>query len=74
MAVVKPPRERAERIARSHACGKCGEYSWKKVKLAPAEEPERIAFQGTWQAELLCGVCDTYQVVVITEDGDLIPR
>lgn len=66
------PRERAERIARSHACGRCGEYSWKKLKVAPADAAARDALGAVWAAHLVCGVCSTAQEVVIDADGDLI--
>ena len=65
-------RERAERIARSHACVKCGEYSWKRHKVLPATAAERDALGGEWRAELQCGVCSTRQEIVITSDGDIV--
>jgi hypothetical protein len=65
-------RDRAERIARSHACVKCGEYSWKRSKVAEASAAEREALGGIWRAELQCGVCNTRQEIVITTDGDIV--
>jgi hypothetical protein len=68
---VTPSRERAERLARSHACGRCGEYSWKRLKLREADAAARDALGAVWQAELRCGVCDTLQELVINADGDI---
>jgi hypothetical protein len=71
MPVEPPTRERAERIARSHACATCGEYSWKRLHLRAADAAARDALGAVWQAELLCGVCDTHQELVIDALGDI---
>lgn len=62
--------ERAERIARSHACVKCGEYTYKhvSVKKSPADGVEGVA----WVAEKECGVCETLQELGIAEDGRIV--
>jgi cytochrome c551/c552 len=65
-------QERAERIARSHACVRCAEYSWKRVKLRLADAAAREAHGAVWQAELVCGVCDTWQEIGIAADGDIV--
>ena len=69
---VSLPRERAERIARAHACVRCREYSWRRVKLAEAGAAVREALGTVWQATLVCGVCGTQQELGIDEDGDVV--
>lgn len=67
----KPITEaRAERIAKAHACEKCGEYSFKRVsvKQAPKDRQEDVA----WIAEKVCGVCDTEHELGIAEDGRIV--
>ena len=70
--MAKITRERAERIARSHACANCREYSYKKLKVAPASPSHRKQFQEAWQVVLVCGVCDLEQELGIADDGDII--
>lgn len=65
-------RERAERIAKAHACVVCGEYSYKSVKVKPAPESHREALKVTWQAKKVCGVCGTEQELGIDDDGDIV--
>ena len=62
--------ERVERIAKAHACEKCGEYSYKRVsvKKAPAGRQEDVA----WIAEKVCGVCDTEHELGISADGRIV--
>lgn len=62
--------ERAERIARSHACVKCGEYTYKRVsvKKSPEDGVEGVA----WVAEKECGVCETVHELGIAEDGRIV--
>jgi hypothetical protein len=67
----KPITEsRAERIAKAHACEKCGEYSFKRlsVKPAPKGRQEDVA----WIAERVCGVCDTEHEIGLAEDGRIV--
>jgi hypothetical protein len=69
--LAKPiTQSRAERIAKSHACEKCGEYSYKNVsvKAAPKGHLEGVA----WIAEKTCGVCDTIHEVGIAADGRIV--
>jgi hypothetical protein len=65
-------RERAERIARAHACVRCREYSYKKlaVKAAPVSHQDELGV--VWQATLVCGVCGTLQELGIDADGDIV--
>jgi hypothetical protein len=65
-------RERAERIARAHACENCGEYSYKRLKVAPASPELEKEFNERWHATLVCGVCGMHQEIGIDDDGDVV--
>ena len=65
-------RERAERIARAHACVRCREYSYKKLAVKPAPASHQNALGVVWQATLVCGVCGTQQELGIDADGDVV--
>jgi transcription elongation factor Elf1 len=64
-------RERAERIARAHACVSCGEYSYRKITIREASSALRAEFGEAWHATLLCGVCGAHQELGIDDDGDV---
>src|SRR5690349_11361975 len=55
--VARITRERAERIARGHACENCGEYTYKKLAVKPASKEEREGVDVAWIASKTCGVC-----------------
>ena len=65
-------RERAERIARSHACENCREYSYKKIKVMEPSASHRKEFNEAWHVVLVCGVCGLEQELGIADDGDII--
>jgi hypothetical protein len=65
-------RERAERIARAHACVSCGEYSYRKVAVREATAALRDEFNEAWHAVLVCGICATHQELGIDADGDVV--
>ena len=65
-------RERAERIARGHACENCGEYTYKKLVVKPAPESLREELRAQWIATKICGVCGLQQELGIDEDGDVV--
>lgn len=65
-------RERAERIAKAHACERCGEYSYKKVVVRPATPAERASLRMGWHALKICGVCGTEQELGLDADGDIV--
>lgn len=69
MAVTK---ERAERIARGHACENCGEYTIKRLKVSEAPASIGEALKVTWVAKKTCGVCGMEQELGIDEDGDIV--
>jgi transcription elongation factor Elf1 len=65
-------RERAERIARAHACERCGEYSFKKLVVKPASASLRAELDAVWVATKICGVCGLHQELGLDEDGDVV--
>jgi hypothetical protein len=65
-------RDRAVRIAKSQACGRCGEYSYKRVSVKPATERLRDSLGISWSAELVCGVCDAHLELGIDEEGEVV--
>jgi hypothetical protein len=65
-------RDRAARIAKSQACGRCGEYSYKKVSVKPATPRLRESLGILWSAELVCGVCDAHLELGIGDDGEVV--
>jgi hypothetical protein len=69
-----PPitRERAERVARAHACENCGEYSFKRLVVKPAAQALREELGAVWVASKICGVCGLSQEIGIDEDGDVV--
>jgi len=64
-------RARAEFIARSHACVRCLEYSYRKVAIHPASEAHHRELGVLWEATLICGVCGLEQVLGIDDEGDV---
>ena len=68
MAVTK---ERAERIARGHACENCGEYTIKKLKVSAAPAAITEELKAVWIVKKTCGVCDMEQELGIEADGDI---
>jgi ribosomal protein L32 len=65
-------RERAERIARAHACENCGEYNFKKLAVKPASAVLQEELGAAWIATKVCGVCGAHQELGIDEDGDVV--
>lgn len=65
-------RERAERIARSHACENCREYSYKRVTVKPASPAHKAEFNEVWHAVAVCGICGAENDLGIDEDGQII--
>jgi len=65
-------RERAERIAKAHACENCGEYSYKRVSVKPASKSDQEALGITWSAVKVCGVCNAEHQMGISAEGDIV--
>lgn len=68
----KISRERAERIAKAHACDRCGEYSYKTVKVSPAPKRLEESLGVVWSTHQVCGVCDSHLELGIDEDGSVV--
>jgi transcription elongation factor Elf1 len=65
-------KQRAERIARGHACVKCQEYSYKKLTVKPASAEHRAELGVVWQVVAVCGICGTHQELGIDGEGDVV--
>ena len=65
-------KERAERIARGHACEHCNEYTYKKLSVKAATPSQRKELKETWHALKICGVCGLEQEMGIAADGDIL--
>ena len=65
-------RERAERIARAHACEHCQEYSFKKRVVKPASPAHKAELKEVWHAVKVCGVCGLQQEMGIDAEGEIV--
>lgn len=65
-------KERAERIAKAHACVKCGEYSYKRVSVKPAPKRLEESLGVVWSTQQVCGVCDAQFELGIDEEGAIV--
>lgn len=72
MAAAGLSRERAELIARAHACTRCEEYSYKKVAVKAASAGHERELGVLWHATLVCGVCGLTQELGIDGEGDVV--
>jgi transcription elongation factor Elf1 len=70
--LAKITRERAERIAKAHACEQCGEYSYKRVSIKPAPKAQADELHVAWLASKTCGVCGTVHEMGIDAEGEII--
>ncbi len=60
------------RIAKAHACERCGEYSYKRVVVKPATAQQEKELAIAWTAEKVCGVCDAHLELGISSEGDIV--
>lgn len=65
-------RERADRIARAHACVGCQEYTYRKVSIARSGAQHGAVLGEKWHATLTCGVCGTRQELGLSADGEVL--
>lgn len=70
--MAKISRDRAERIARAHACENCGEYSYKKLTIKPASPALHRELGEAWHAVKVCGVCGMQQELGIDDEGEIV--
>jgi hypothetical protein len=72
LTLVEPiTRERAERIVRAHACENCGEYSYKRLVVKPANEGQK-EMGALWNGTKVCGVCGHEQELGLDAEGDIV--
>ena len=64
--------ERAERIVKAHPCEQCGEYNFKRTRVAPAAGRLKDELGVYWHARMTCGVCGHQQEVGLDDDGDIV--
>ena len=65
-------QQRAERIARSHACDHCLEYSFKKLVVRPATMPHQKEMNAAWIVQRVCGVCGLEQEIALDSEGEIV--
>ena len=65
-------RERAVRIARSHACSHCLEYSFKRLSAKAASPSQQAELKAVWVVERICGVCGLETEMGLDDDGDVV--
>jgi transcription elongation factor Elf1 len=70
--LAKITRERAERIAKAHACENCGEYSYKKMNVRPSSKSQRESLKIAWVATKVCGVCGAEHEMGIGAEGEVV--
>jgi transcription elongation factor Elf1 len=64
--------ERARRIARSHACPTCQEYSFKKIVVKRAPTSHAKDLKTYWAIVRVCGVCGLDQEMGLDAEGELV--
>ena len=70
--MAKITQERAERIAKAHACENCGEYSYKKMSVRASSKIQRESLKIAWVATKVCGVCGAEHEMGIDAEGDVV--
>jgi hypothetical protein len=70
--LTKISRERAQRIAKAHACANCGEYSWKQVTIKPATKRLQESLNVVWSSAQTCGVCNAHHELGIDDEGTIV--
>lgn len=65
-------QSRAERVARSHPCPVCGEYSFKKLKVTRASKEHQQTLSEFWHISRTCGVCGAHDELGLDAEGDIV--
>lgn len=65
-------KERAEKVAKAHACEHCGEYSYKKLAVKAATAKLRRELGEVWHCVKTCGVCGMEQELGIDGEGEIV--
>ncbi|MGQ0647389.1 MAG: hypothetical protein ACT4P7_07435 [Gemmatimonadaceae bacterium] len=64
--------ERAAKIARSHACSHCLEYSFKKITVRKPPASHQKELKTSWLVTRVCGVCGLEQEMGIDAKGEIV--
>jgi transcription elongation factor Elf1 len=64
--------DRAERIARGHACENCGEYNYKRLVIEQTPPSKRTELGETWRVTKTCGVCGQEHEMGISATGEVV--
>ena len=70
--MAKMTQERAERIAKAHACSRCKEYTFRRLTVKPATKAITEELGAVWIATKICGVCKYQEEIGIAVDGDVV--
>jgi hypothetical protein len=65
-------RDRAERIAKAHACENCGEYNYRRLVVKPADAQQLAEFGEVWHVSKVCGVCGMEHEMGIDAEGEIV--
>lgn len=72
MILTAITQSRAERIARSHPCPHCGEYSFKKLKVTRASKAHQETLGEVWHVTRVCGVCASQDEMGLDTEGEIV--
>ncbi len=70
--MAKLTKERAERIAKAHACSSCKEYTYRRLTVTAATQAITEELGAVWIAKRVCGVCEYQEEIGIADDGDIV--
>lgn len=70
--MAKLSKEKAEKIAKAHACSHCKEYSYRRLTVKPAPKAITEELGAVWIAARTCGICDYKEEIGIADDGDIV--
>lgn len=65
-------KERAEKVAKAHACEHCGEYSYKKLTVKAAVPSHQKEFNEVWHCVKVCGICGMEYELGIDGEGEIV--
>jgi hypothetical protein len=65
-------KDRATKIGRSIPCPRCGEYSFKKLRITRADESLKRSLGEAWHVSRSCGVCGAHGEIGLDASGDIV--
>lgn len=68
----KLTKERAQKIARAHACSSCQEYTYRRLVVKEATAAIVAELGAVWIATKTCGVCKYKEEIGIDDEGDVV--